>query len=306
VTQGRAEAREFTPRSPAAEPSRELLEAFAAAFFEGARAALTTTTNRRVEVRGAGVEPVAPAEFHARLPLPWVAVELRFVRGLAGTCWLVLGREDALALARAVAGGDEAVELGPAHEEVVREAVNQMGSAAAASLVGVVARSLALAPAMVTVVNEPERVPAGLAEGAGRLWLARAQVAGEQGLAFGLVLVLGAELVQELAGVGAEVPESETPAPANHEPVAPGRLALILDVTLPVTVELGRARMQIQDILKLAPGSVIELEKAAGDPVDLLINGRPIAKGEVVVVDENFGVRLTSIVTAAERLRTLR
>jgi flagellar motor switch protein FliN/FliY len=77
-------------------------------------------------------------------------------------------------------------------------------------------------------------------------------------------------------------------------------------VTLPVAVELGRARMQIQDILKLAPGSVIALDKSAGDPVELFINERPIAKGEVVIIDENFGVRLTSIVTATERIRTLR
>jgi flagellar motor switch protein FliN/FliY len=64
--------------------------------------------------------------------------------------------------------------------------------------------------------------------------------------------------------------------------------------------------MQIQDILKLAPGSVIELDRSAGDPVELFINDRPIAKGEVVVIDENFGVRLTSIVTATERIKTLR
>jgi flagellar motor switch protein FliN/FliY len=81
---------------------------------------------------------------------------------------------------------------------------------------------------------------------------------------------------------------------------------MILDITLPVTVELGRARMQIQDILKLGPGSIVELEKLAGDPVELLINDRPIARGEVVVIDENFGVRLTSIVTPTERIRTLR
>ena len=86
----------------------------------------------------------------------------------------------------------------------------------------------------------------------------------------------------------------------------PAKIDMILDVTLPVAVELGRARMQIQDILKLAPGSVIALDKSAGDPVELLINDRPFAKGEVVIIDENFGVRLTSIVTATERIRSLR
>jgi flagellar motor switch protein FliN len=102
------------------------------------------------------------------------------------------------------------------------------------------------------------------------------------------------------AGVPARGSEVRTPE------AMPSRIDLILDITLPVTVELGRARMQIQDILKLGPGSIVELEKSAGDPVELLINDRPIARGEVVVIDENFGVRLTSIVTPAERIRTLR
>jgi len=74
---------------------------------------------------------------------------------------------------------------------------------------------------------------------------------------------------------------------------------------MPVTVELGRTRMLIRDILALGPGSIIELDKLAGEPVDLLVNDRPIAKGEVVVIDENFGVRLTQIAHAAERLQSL-
>jgi flagellar motor switch protein FliN/FliY len=86
----------------------------------------------------------------------------------------------------------------------------------------------------------------------------------------------------------------------------PRRLDMLLDLPLDVSVELGRTRMSIQELLALAPGSVIELDKSAGDPVELYINDRPIAKGEVVIIDENFGVRLTSIVTTTERIKTLR
>jgi len=110
------------------------------------------------------------------------------------------------------------------------------------------------------------------------------------------------DYVAQTSRTNAAAPVAEAPVPV----AAPSGIDLILDVTLPVAVELGRSRMQIQDILKLAPGSIIELDKAAGDPVDILINDRPIAKGEVVVIDENFGVRLTSIVTTTERIRTLR
>ncbi|MCW2277932.1 flagellar motor switch phosphatase FliY [Heliophilum fasciatum] len=82
-------------------------------------------------------------------------------------------------------------------------------------------------------------------------------------------------------------------------------LGLIMDVPLQVTVELGKAKKTIRDILELGPGSVIELDKLAGEPVDILVNGKLVAKGEVVVIDENFGVRITDIVQPMERILNL-
>lgn len=81
-------------------------------------------------------------------------------------------------------------------------------------------------------------------------------------------------------------------------------LNLLMDVQMSVTVELGRTKMYIKDILGLGEGSIIELEKLAGEPVDLLVNGKLIAKGEVVVIDENFGVRVTDIVSPTERIKS--
>ncbi|SEO81170.1 flagellar motor switch phosphatase FliY [Propionispora vibrioides] len=78
-------------------------------------------------------------------------------------------------------------------------------------------------------------------------------------------------------------------------------IGLLLDVPLQVTVELGRTRKLIREILELTPGAVIELDKLAGEPVDILANGKLIAKGEVVVIDENFGVRITDIISPLER-----
>ncbi|MEB3287184.1 MAG: flagellar motor switch protein FliN [Vampirovibrionales bacterium] len=80
-------------------------------------------------------------------------------------------------------------------------------------------------------------------------------------------------------------------------------LDLVMDVTLSLTVELGRTQLSIKDVLELTRGSVIELDRVAGEPVDLLANGKLIAKGEVVVIEDNFGLRITSIVSPAERLR---
>ena len=87
--------------------------------------------------------------------------------------------------------------------------------------------------------------------------------------------------------------------------VSDSNIGMIMDVPLQVTVELGRTRKLIREILELAPGSVVELDKLAGEPVDILVNGKIVAKGEVVVIDENFGVRITGIVSMQERASTL-
>jgi flagellar motor switch protein FliN/FliY len=96
---------------------------------------------------------------------------------------------------------------------------------------------------------------------------------------------------------------------ANFAPTggnAPGNdINMILDIPVQLTVELGRKRIPIKNILQLAQGSVVELEAMAGEPMDVLVNGYLIAQGEVVVVNDKFGIRLTDIVTPSERMRRL-
>lgn len=87
-----------------------------------------------------------------------------------------------------------------------------------------------------------------------------------------------------------------------QKPDLPPNYELLLDVQMILTVELGRTKKYVKEILNLGEGSIIELDKLAGEPVDLLVNGKLIARGEVVVIDENFGVRVTDIVAPAERL----
>ena len=83
-------------------------------------------------------------------------------------------------------------------------------------------------------------------------------------------------------------------------------ISLIMDVYMEMTVELGRTKKQIKDILGMGEGTIIELDKLAGEPVDILVNHKPIAKGEVVVIDENFGVRVTEILSPLERVSNLK
>lgn len=98
--------------------------------------------------------------------------------------------------------------------------------------------------------------------------------------------------------------------PVTFQPLSPSKekeekisnLDLLKDVPIQVSVELGRTKILIKDLLALSSGSIIELDKLAGEPVDILVNGKLIAKGEVVVIDENFGVRITEIISPEKRL----
>jgi flagellar motor switch protein FliN/FliY len=99
---------------------------------------------------------------------------------------------------------------------------------------------------------------------------------------------------------------SEETANASDSGAQGRRLDLLLDVPLDLSVELGRARMSIQDLLNLSPGSVIELDKIAGEALDILINGRLVARGEAVVVNDKFGIRISEIVSPSERIARLR
>ncbi len=102
-------------------------------------------------------------------------------------------------------------------------------------------------------------------------------------------------------------PESEgvTKGMPTGLEVEPGKIEILLDLSLPVSIELGRTKMLIKDILELGHGSVIEFDKLAGEPVDLLIYDKKVAEGEVVVIDEHFGIRLTNIIKTSERLKNL-
>jgi len=112
---------------------------------------------------------------------------------------------------------------------------------------------------------------------------------------------------------GAPVNRNVNVQPAQFSGFTPGlippaeesNLNLLMDIPLKVTVELGRSKMLIKDILQLSQGSIIELDKLAGEPVDILVNNKLIAKGEVVVIDENFGVRVTDIINQWERIQKI-
>jgi flagellar motor switch protein FliN/FliY len=116
------------------------------------------------------------------------------------------------------------------------------------------------------------------------------------------------------AGDGASAPAKASDAsfafndlPQNHSGGnKPANLDLLLDIPLEISVELGRTKMMIHDLLKLGQGSVIELGKPAGDTLEILANNRLIAKGDVVVLNDKYGIRLTEVISTVERLEKLK
>ncbi|MBC8277746.1 MAG: flagellar motor switch protein FliN [FCB group bacterium] len=123
------------------------------------------------------------------------------------------------------------------------------------------------------------------------------------------------EQPQTMAGMEAAAQAAAAqPQPASFQSFGPasvegtkdlGEIEMLMDLRLPITIELGRTAMFIKDILKLSPGSIVELDKLSGDPVDLYVNDKKFAEGEVVVIDENFGVRITELIKPEERIKKL-
>lgn len=109
-------------------------------------------------------------------------------------------------------------------------------------------------------------------------------------------------------------PQGAAVQPVSFGPLTPSaagsgerqNLDLLLDVSIPISVEVGQAQMSLADILQLVPGSIVPLDKKAEEPVDLRVNGKLVARGEVVLVDDTYGLRVTQIVDAAGRIESLR
>ena len=220
------------------------------------------TTAARVMPSGEPLVPAAPRRDADLLPDSHDALLAPFAGARSGELLVLLDAELAAALQQAPSGP---IDLGAALTPMVGEIAAAMGPVTLAPVQVTEAR---LTVNRILAAADSALVP--LVDGAGR---ARAAVA--------IALIPAEEVIR-----GAE------PAPAD-------RLDLLRGVEMDATAELGRARMTVNDLLALRAGAVVELDRLAGGPADLLVNGRLIARGEVVVVDENYGIRITQVVTDA-------
>jgi len=268
------------------------------------------------------VQAEAASVFHARFSLPALSDD---------PLVLAIAREDAATLASLLLDpgsepGDSPV-LQPGHVEVLARFAEQLAERLA-MLLGT-ARNTLVAPEAFAASSEPLALPPAFARSSHVAIVTLQIIAGlKQPIEMRLMATpdfaeaLGApaapsqpaslDQIFDDHGTQADIqdgprqPGVDLFPPLNGADAAvPRAMELILDVPLDVTVELGRVRMLIKDVLELSTGSIVELDRVAGEPVDLLVNGKLVAKGEVVVVDDNFGIRLTEIINPADRLQTV-
>lgn len=313
------------------------------AFGSGATA-LSLLLNRRVELNTPTVELAQMKKLINEHPIPFVAAEVDYLKGLEGTNLLMIKLQDAAVIADLMMGGDGAhpkKDLNEMDLSAIGEALNQMIGKASTSMSSLFNLRVEIAPprTMVSSMEGVEEISSHFNENQPVLVIHFRLVI--QNLVDSKIMLiipydLGREMAHSLINKNSPVNKEEVvqekpvimekrqtggkqmdtsnpnvrpiqfevlnPVSTNQDPK---NLNLLLDVSLEISVQLGSTKMRIKEILDLGIGSVIELDRMAGEFVDILVNGKLIAKGEVVVIDENFGVKITDIVSPMERVNNL-
>lgn len=229
---------------------------------------------------------------------PAWAIPCRMDGPTPGTFFLGISKPDASALAARLLMSE-----GEASDADIADALTEVGGQAFAALV-----TKAVSPGLAGSVDRPRSAPAPPASLVGSF-----ECAVDENLATRVICWFEAA-AEKAASPAAPAASTSASAPAATAPVAaekaaagatPDNLEVILDIDMPLSVRFGEAVLSLDLLTRLGPGSLIELSRQPDDPVDVLINGRLVARGEVVVVSGNYGVRVTEVVSAAERLRSM-
>lgn len=263
---------------------------------------LATLFDRPVAVKGRRPEAFDFKELKASLPGEIVVVALNATYGGPGKMLFALTKDGAAQLSDLLLMGDgKAAFAHEEHIEPLRDLFREVIASYASDLGKELGKHIAFDEVRGTVVD------LNPADFVGTGWTVTQL---ELGLEPPVVLVrlVSKDFVEAcFPDAGARAEETDTSAEEELDLAElRSEMGLVLDIELPITIELGRTSMLIRDIVKLAPGSIVELDKLSGEPVDLFVNNKKFARGEVVVVDENFAVRITELVTVDERMRASR
>ena len=293
---------------------------------------LYSLVNQKVNITTPVVELANWSTTTANYERPCVFIQIKYTVGLDGTNILILKEHDVMVITDLMMGGDGTNtegEIGELQLSAISEAMNQMMGASATSLSTMIGKKVDISPPQATLLNMMTQNPAEIAEFLAGTFVKisfKMQIADlvdsmlMQLYPIDFAKSLYDTFITSTKEDQISVPPQPAPQPqmvaqpqmmqsmnvqpAQFQTFSPDmqtmaggeNIGLIKDVPLEVTVELGRTAKPISDILDFAPGTIIELDKVAGEPVDVLVNGKFVAKGEVVVIEESFGVRVTEII----------
>ncbi len=320
----RVPAGELAPAQAALSPvERESVADFLNSSMGSVMPALSGYLGKNIIIGNALVEVKSADQVRAEFPKQYVQITVNFSGGVNGRNVILLSMNDAGVISSLMMGDDSGAPpatLTEAHQSTLQEFVSQMMSTIATQLSNKIGKGVNTTAPDLKVVQGNIEVP-----GTPDVVKVTYNLTIQNLINSKMYQLMNIELAGEIAR-GAYVPQMQQPeyrpepaqprttsqvgiSPVRFPPlgegmqsVPTGNINLLLDVPMTLTVELGRTRQLVKDILGLGEGSIIELDKLAGEPVDLLVNGKLIARGEVVVIDENFGVRVTDIVSPAERI----
>lgn len=328
-----------TSAAPVAENLAEVARPFMKTVCEQASSVVTTVLSRAVDFQlqwlVMGENAVVPDELASRALFLKVPVQ----KDLQGTMAFAMSKSEIAILADLMLMGSGNSEYSDEHKDAIQEIVNQIMGSVITALDAQLHTSIEVAQTGIEDFKGIEQIKQG---GVGTISLRIEDFPDQKVLLFLDQTLMNAiqfraksassssaDTSLSSLGIDAEstaasaIPgnapassggsTSTPPAPAGN-PLQGGvfgstgnkALDLLMDIELPIVIELGRTQMSLKRILELGPGAIVEMDRLAGEPVDILINGKVVARGEVVVVDENFGVRIISLVTPEERIKLLR
>ncbi len=309
--------------------------------MSSAAGVLGSLVGREVTIAAPTVQLMTDAALRAEFQAPAAVVSVAYTEGIEGSCILVLRVPDAAVVADVMMGGEgtPADALDEMQSSAVTEAMNQMMGGAASAMADLVGKRVQIAAPGLQIIDLADQGVGAIAQPGGLLVRISFPLHVDGLLDTTLMQIMPVGFARLLLDKIGTAPKASTAPPDStddagaaeddeprlHSVPAPpvaravtfpslddgadvpgaGDISLLLDVPLQVTVELGRTQLRIRNVLELVPGSIVELDKLAGEPVDVLVNGKQIARGEVVVIDEEFGVRITDVASQAKRLHGL-
>ena len=299
-----------------------------------AATALSTMLNQAVNITTPKVKITSLKELKATFETPNVALEIEYISGIKGKNLLVMKMKDAAVIANIMMGGNgEAVDTSKITEleqSAVSEAMNQMIGSSATAMATMFSKEINISPPVSMIWDDNTEPLVNDMDDTNDIVVASFSLKIGNLIDSEIMQVLpidtAKKIVETMTSGSKNKEENTTPEekkPKEKEPevkvekaefqpltetktVSQSRnIDLIMDVPLEITVVLGRTKKNIRDVLSFSTGSLIQLDKLADEPVEILVNGKKVAYGEVVVVDESFGVRITSIVSSKERVMNL-